>query len=149
MFFLQGRLQHGLVPENLSGPSVKTEQNPVLSVQADANREDAVTPHNRRSVAVPGNLGGPGQVAGRTPVDRRVGFQAGAVPAWSAPAGPVLGRGQRQRSDQTEQAVQSNHKSGVSPAYLNNSLCSAEFFARGERSIVRFCIQMYRCDSDT
>src|SRR6266498_2454612 len=102
MFFLQGRFQHGLVPENLSGSSVKAEQNAVLTVQAGADSEDAVTPHNRRSVAVAGNLGGPDPVAGRSPVDRRVGFQAGAVAAWSAPAGPVLGRGQSQRSDHRE-----------------------------------------------
>src|SRR5439155_13764837 len=49
-----------------------------------------------------GNLGGPGQVAGRAPVDRRVGFQAGAVATRSAPTGPVLGRGPRQRSDYRE-----------------------------------------------
>src|SRR6185369_2585818 len=101
MFFLEGRLQHGLVPENLSGSPVKAEQNAVLSVKAGANSEDAVTPHNRRGVAGAGNLGSPDQVAGRTPVDRGIGFQAGAVPARSSPAGPVLGRGQRQRSDQT------------------------------------------------
>src|SRR5947209_3371102 len=102
MFFLQRRLQHDLVPESFSSHSVKAEQNPLQAVQAGAYRENAVTPHNRRSVAVSGNLGGPGQVAGCAPVDRRVGCQAGAVAARSTPAGPVLGRSQMQRSDDRE-----------------------------------------------
>src|SRR2546425_5899089 len=105
MLFLQRRVQHGFVPENFSSPSVEAEQYPVLAVQACARSEDTVTPHNRRSVAVARYLGGPDQVAGCTPVDRRVGFQARAVATRPAPAGPILGRGQMQRSDQTEQAV--------------------------------------------
>src|SRR2546422_9486659 len=104
MLFLQRGVQHGFVPENSSGPSVEAEQHPVLAVQAAARSEDTVTPHNRRSVAVARYLGGPDQVAGCAPVDRRVGFQAGAVATRPAPAGPVLGRGQMQRRDQTEQA---------------------------------------------
>src|SRR5437867_10780702 len=99
MFFLQGRLQHGLIPENSPGPSVKAEQNSVLVVQAGAHREDAVTPHNWRSVTSAGNVVGPDQVAGRTPVDRDVGFQAGAVATRSAPDGPILGGGKRQQGD--------------------------------------------------
>src|SRR5437667_5959516 len=99
MFSLQGRCQHGLVPENSPAPSVKAEQNAVLALRTGAHGENAVTPHNRRSVAVAGDFGAPDQIAGRTPVDRDAGFQAGAVATWPAPSGPVLGRGQRQSSE--------------------------------------------------
>src|SRR5436190_7388070 len=110
MLFLQGRLQHSLVPEHFASPSVKAEQNPVLVFQAGAHGEDAVTPYNRRSVAVAGEFSFPDDVAVGAPVDWRLGFQAGTVAARSAPARPILGRGQMQRSDQTEHAVHATAK---------------------------------------
>src|SRR5688572_3794470 len=132
MFLLQGRFQHGFVPEHFARPSVKAEQYPVLPIEAGAYREDAVTPHNRRSVAAPGNPGGPDDVAGRTPLNGCVGFQAGAVAARSAPAGPVLSQGRGQCGDHKKAAqkvaayatrslrgsIEHNHIATVTPGII-------------------------------
>src|SRR5439155_5660942 len=65
MFFLQGRLEHGLVPENFSALSVETEQHALLLLKKSAHGKEPVTPHNRRGMAVTGNFSFPDYVADR------------------------------------------------------------------------------------
>src|ERR1019366_1165600 len=89
----EGRREHGLLPEQLARLAVQAEDYAVLRVEQGADREDAVTPHDRGGVTQTRQFGFPNDVAGRAPADGHCLFAAGAVETRAAPTGPVFGEG--------------------------------------------------------
>jgi len=63
------------------------------------NRKNPIPPDDGRGMSDPGQFCFPNDVVRRTPGTGNVSFAAGAVEAWSAPAGPVFSERFRLRQD--------------------------------------------------